>query len=57
MYRHTENPQGDYVNRAGQRYLLEWCRRVRPSNGWTQFDSLEECLATWELTFSPLIEP
>lgn len=56
MCRKTEDASGEYTDKSGKRYILEICRRVRPSAGWTEFDSPEQCLLAWGLAYCPLAD-
>lgn len=55
MYRKFPAEDGEYVDADGVRYCLEWCRRVRPAEGWTEFETPEKCLEIWGLTCEPLM--
>lgn len=48
---------GEYVRKDGARVMLQQCRRVRPATGWAVFETLEECLTAWHLTYAPIPEP
>lgn len=55
-YSHYKNETGEYVNAYGVRYSL----MAVPSAGgqlWTWFDSIDDCLTAWGLTYDPLPEP
>lgn len=58
----TENPEGDYVDAAADRWDFSACDRVvsrRPPEelGYTTFESREDALAAWGLTYDPLPAP
>lgn len=53
-FRTEENENGEYLRSDGERLALYEAHRVRPSDGWTVFNSRSECLAAWELVYSPL---
>lgn len=56
-FKKDEEERGDYLRTDGVRFVLQQARRVRPADDWTVFESLEACLAAWELTYAPLPEP
>lgn len=52
-FKAEENEYGEYLRADGKRCVLQQCRRVRPQDGWTVFDNIEECLTTWGLKYTP----
>lgn len=48
-FKAEEDEGGAYQDENGTCFSLQQARRVRPANGWTRFDSLEECLAAWKI--------
>lgn len=52
-----EDKEGEYRKQNGTRYSLQWCRRVRPADGWAVFETPDDCLAAWGLTYEPLPAP
>lgn len=55
MYFKTEqDDDGDFLRTDGVRFALQRARRVRPATGWTVFETPEECLEAWGVTYSPL---
>lgn len=56
MCRKSLADYGEYVDPAGARWTVECCRRVRPTTGWTEFETMEECMEAWNLTYDPLME-
>lgn len=53
FYRKDEYTQGEYISADGTRIILSQARNVRPTKGWTRFNSREDCLAAWDLTYNP----
>lgn len=49
-YRKDPDNTGDYRSEEGERYSLIGVLNVRPADGWTWFDTTEECLTVWGLT-------
>jgi hypothetical protein len=56
-YKKTENLRGAYVDIEGKCYLVKECSNVQHPDGrkneelgYTQFESMEECLTAWNLT-------
>lgn len=52
-FKAEQEDKGDYTREDGVKFELQQARRVRPADGWTEFESLEECLASWGLTYAP----
>ena len=52
-FKKEESEYGEYTDTLGQRWSISECRRVRPTDGWTRFDSRAECLAAWGLAPYP----
>lgn len=44
---------GEYLRHDGKRFYIQTCRRVRPSTGWAPYDTQEDALAAWGLTYAP----
>lgn len=56
-YKTVEHKEGRYTDKSGKLYILVQCHRAMDKNGkknkelgLTEFETLEECLKTWELT-------
>lgn len=45
---------GDYLDGDELRWTVVMCRNARPVTGWAIFDTMEDCLAAWDLRFQPL---
>lgn len=56
-YQHIKDPNGPYRAADGTRWELSAASTVRPTTGWTRFDTTDACLAAWELVYDPLPEP
>lgn len=56
-YQLNNNPHGVYIKPDGSRYDLLCVGNIRTPQGlnvgWFSFDTLDDCLAAWELTYSP----
>lgn len=53
----TETEYGNYVDADGKHYVLDWCHKVysrgnapEESLGYESFDSMEDAVASYELT-------
>lgn len=59
LYRIFENETGDYVTADGTRCLLAKANSMTADQRplWTYFDTLDEALGAWGLTYAPLPEP
>lgn len=57
FYKRIQDPNGFYIAADNTRWELSSARTVRPTTGWTWFDTLDDCLEAWELTYDPLPEP
>lgn len=56
-YKTVEHKEGRYTDKSGKLYILVQCHRAMDKNGkknkelgLTEFETLEDCLKTWELT-------
>lgn len=49
-FRKEENADGEYLAKDGVRFTLQQARRVRPAEGWTVFETQEDCLTAWGLS-------
>lgn len=53
FYMKTLDPDGNYVNVAGERFSISAVRRVRSPKGvnvdYEEFSTLQDALAAWEL--------
>ena len=56
-YKTVEHKEGRYADKDGKLYILVQCHRAMDKDGkknkelgLTEFETLEECLKTWELT-------
>lgn len=56
-YLKAEDENGDYICTDGKRYALFRGTWVAQKDRWTWFDTEEECLDAWGLTFDPLPQP
>lgn len=56
-FQRLDDAYGDYTDKGGERCSVLQARRVRPADGWMVFETLDECLAAWELTYDPLPLP
>lgn len=60
-YRLTEYDTGDYVGDDGKRYRLAECNQASTPDGinvgYTEFNSKEECMTAWNITYSPAPPP
>lgn len=55
MYFKTELLEdGEYLRDDGQRFAMQQARRVRPTDGWTKFETLDAALETWGLRYAPM---
>lgn len=60
-YYKEENENGDFTDAQDIRYSLTECYRVIAPDGrrnaelgYTEFENMDECLAAWGLTYSPI---
>lgn len=56
-YKTVEHKEGRYMSKDGKLYILVQCHRAMDKEGrmnkelgLTEFETLEDCLKTWELT-------
>lgn len=59
-YNKIEDKNGFYQDENGTRYMITECHRVMAPDGrknaelgYTEFESMEECLTAWELSIAP----
>lgn len=58
MYFKAEQQEnGEYIRHDGVRFALLKARRVRPADGWSDFDTLDDCLEAWGLIYNPSCSP
>lgn len=61
FYKMTTMKDGDYIDAEGNRYRLAECNKVATPDGfnvgYSEFETKEECLATWGLSYSPAPPP
>lgn len=55
-YSKSKTESGDYRSSDGSRYMLI-CAASAGGPLWTWFDTKEECLEVWHLTYDPLPKP
>lgn len=60
MYFFSEEEGGDYLTDEGKRGTLHCCRRIRTragvNEGWTFFQTLEDCLNAWKVRHEPVTD-
>lgn len=55
LYSKIEEETGGYLARDGKRYDVQEALSVRPiTDDWHWFNSMDECLEAWGLTYDPL---
>lgn len=59
LYRKFNNETGNYLTSEGHRVMLASARALTADQLplWTWFDTKEDCLAAWNLTYDPMPEP